>query len=346
MRRKLAEWAQEVYRLSERRAARLMKMVRSSQRYRSRKDPQVPLRRRLKELAATYVRYGYRRLTVLLRREGWRVNAKRIYRLYSEEDLTVRTKQRKKLARRQRVPVPAATRPNQCWSMDFMSDRLADGRPFRILTVVDQYTRECVRLAADRSMSGAKVVEALNRACQEYGGRPESITCDNGSEFAGRVLEAWAMEQGVQLIFIRPGPPMENGFIESFNGRLRDECLNVEWFTSLEDARRQLATWRYHYNHERPHSALQDQTPASVAETHRREWERRFAFSSLDRALGGPPQGFAAPADAALDPGRRAPCKNTFYEGEAPSRSAGESGVPLLSLWSARNPHFMWSGGP
>jgi len=154
-------------------------MVRSSQRYRSRKDPQVPLRRRLKDLAATYVRYGYRRLTVFLRREGWKVNAKRIYRLYSEEGLTVRTKQRKKLARRQRVPVPAATRPNQCWSMDFMSDRLADGRPFRILTMVDQYTRECVALAADRSMSGAKVVEALNSACQESGGRPESITCDN-----------------------------------------------------------------------------------------------------------------------------------------------------------------------
>jgi len=154
-------------------------MMRSSQRYRSRKDSQIPLRRRLKELAATYVRYGYRRLTVFLRREGWKVNAKRIYRLYSEEGLTVRTKQRKKLARRQRLPAPVATRPNQCWSMDFMSDRLADGRPFRILTMVDQYSRECVGLAADRSISGAKVVEALNYARQEYGGKPESITCDN-----------------------------------------------------------------------------------------------------------------------------------------------------------------------
>jgi putative transposase len=169
-------------------------------------------------------------------------------------------------------------------------------------------------------MSGPKVVEALNRASQGYGGRPESIPCDNGSEFAGRVLKAWAMEHGVQLIFIRPGRPMENRFIESFNGRLRDECLNVEWFTSLEDARRQLATWRYHYNHERPHSALQDQTLASVAAEHGSEVKRRFAFSSLDRALGVPPQGFAAPADAALDPGRRAPCKNTFYEGEVPAK--------------------------
>lgn len=243
-------------------------MARSSQRYRSRKDPQVPLRRRLRELAATYVRYGYQRLTVFLRREGWKVNAKRIYRLYSEEGLTVRTKQRKKLARRQRVPAPAATRPNQCWSMDFMSDRLADGRAFRILTMVDQYTRECVALAADQSMSGAKVVEALEGASQEYGGKPESITCDNGSEFAGRVLEAWAMEHGVQLIFIRPGRPMENGFIESLNGRLRDECLNVEWFRSLEEARQRLAAWRYHYNHQRPHSALGDRTPASVSAEH------------------------------------------------------------------------------
>ncbi len=242
MRRKLAEWVQEVCRISERRAARLMKIVTSSQRYRSRRDPQVPLRRRLKDLAATYVRYGYRRLTVFLRREGWKVNAKRIYRLYSEEGLTVRTKLRKKTTHRQRVPAPAATRPNQCWRMDFMSDRLADGRPVRILTMVDQYTRECVALAADRSFSGMKVVEALNRASQEYGGKPESITCDNGSEFAGRVLQGWAMEHGVKLIFIRPGRPMENGFIESFNGRLRDECLNVEWFTSLEDARRKPAT--------------------------------------------------------------------------------------------------------
>ncbi len=320
-------------------------MVRSSQRYRSRKDPQVPLRRRLKELAATYVRYGYRRLTVFLRREGGKVNAKRIYRLYSEEGLTVRTKVRKKLARRQRVLAPAARCPNQCWSMDFMSDRLADGRPFRILTMVDQYTRECVGLAADRSMSGAKVVEALNRASQEYGGKPESITCDKGSEFAGRVLEAWAMEHGVQLIFIRPGRPMENGFIESFNGRLRDECLNVEWFRSLEEARQKLAAWRYHYNHQRPHSALRDRTPASVAGEHEGRGERHFAFSSLGRALGGPPQGFAAPANAALDPGPRAPWKNALQEGEAPSRSAGETGVSLWSLWSARNPHSMRSGG-
>ncbi len=206
------------------------------------------LRHRLRELAGTHVRYGYRRLTVLLRREGWHVNAKRIYRLYREEELIVRTKQRRKMARRRPVPSGVATRPNQCWSMDFVSDKLADGRSFRILTVVDQFTRECVGLEADRSMTGMKVAQALERAQQERGHLPESITVDNGSEFCSRALEAWAMTNEVQLCFIRPGRPVENGFIESFNGRLRDECLNVEWFSSLDDARQKLAKFREHYN--------------------------------------------------------------------------------------------------
>ena len=290
-------------------------MVRSSQRYGSRKDPQLALRGKLKELASTHVRYGYRRLTVLLRRQGWKVNAKRIYRLYAEEGLIVRTKQRKKIARRQRGAVPAAIRPGQRWSMDFISDKLADGRGFRILTVVDQFSRECVLLAADRSMSGAKVAEALQRVIEDEGAAPESITCDNGSEFAGRVLEAWAIEHGVQLVFIRPGRPVENGFIESFNGRLRDEFLNVEWLASLEEARRKLAAWRHHYNHQRPHSALADRTPAAVAALHRTV-SRRFALSLGNRALGVPRQGFASPTDVALDPGPRAPGKPS-YESEA-----------------------------
>ena len=323
-----------------------MKLVRSSQRYRSRRDLQEGLRRKLKDVAATYVRYGYRRLTVMLRRGGWRVNAKRIYRLYREEGLIVRTKQRKKMARRQRIPTPVALRPNQCWSMDFVSDKLSDGRPYRILTGVDQFTRECVFLSADRSMSGVKVIDALNQAMLEADGKPESITCDNGSEFAGRALEAWVLKHGVQLIFIRPGRPVENGFVESFNGRLRDECLNVEWFTSLEEARRKLAAWRSHYNQQRPHSSLRDHTPASVAAQYRSSKERGFALLAEDRALDRPPQGFAAPARAALDPGRRAPCNAAGYESEAPRLIAPETGVSLLSLWSARNPHSMRSGGP
>ena len=152
--------------------------------------------------------------------------------------------------------------------MDFVSDKLADGRSFRILTVVDQFTRECVGLEADRSMTGMKVAQTLDAAKQERNCLPESITVDNGSEFSGRALEAWAIAHEVRLCFIRPGRPVENGFIESFNGRLRDECLNVEWFASLEDARWKLAKFREHYNRERPHSALADRTPAAFAALH------------------------------------------------------------------------------
>ena len=153
--------------------------------------------------------------------------------------------------------------------MDFVSDKLADGRSFRILTAVDQFTRECVWLEADRSMTGMKVLQALEKARGERGSLPKSITVDNGSEFCSRALEAWVIEHGVQLCFIRPGRPVENAFIESFNGRLRDECLNVEWFSSLEDARQKLAKFREHYNHQRPHSALADRTPAAFLELHR-----------------------------------------------------------------------------
>ena len=276
----MARWAQEAYRISERHAARLVKLAIGTLRYESRKVFDEVLRHRLRELAGTHVRYGYRRLTVLLRREGWHVNAKRIYRLYREEELIVRTKQRRKIARRRPVPSGVAVRPNQCWSMDFVSDKLADGRSFRILTVVDQFTRECVALEADRSMTGMKVAQALEPAGHERDGLPESITVDNGSEFSGRALEAWAMTKGVQLCFIRPGRPVENGFIESFNGRLRDECLNVEWFTSLDDARQKLARFREHYNQQRPHSALADRTPAAFAELHKGK-----ASTLLGRAL-------------------------------------------------------------
>jgi putative transposase len=277
----LARWAQEAYRISERHAARLVKLAIGTLRYQSRKVFDEVLRHRLRELAGTHVRYGYRRLTVLLRREGWHVNAKRIYRLYRDEGLIVRTKQRRKMARRQRTVTPAvAARPNQCWSMDFVSDKLADGRSFRILTVVDQFTRECVALEADRSMTGMKVAQALESARQERGSLPESITVDNGSEFCSRALEAWAMTNDVQLCFIRPGRPVENGFIESFNGRLRDECLNVEWFSSLDDARGKLGKFREHYNRERPHSALADRTPEAFAALH-----RGTASTLLGRAL-------------------------------------------------------------
>jgi putative transposase len=312
-------------------------MRRSSCRYESRAGKQEGLRQRLRELAAVNVRYGYRRLTVLLRREGWPVNAKRIYRLYRDEGLIVRTKQRKKMARRERSPRPMATRPNECWSMDFVSDKLADGRSFRILTVVDQFTRECVWLEADRSLTGTKVAAALTKSIIERGNPPVSITCDNGSEFASKALESWAFDHEVRLCFIRPGRPVENGYIESFNGRLRDECLNVSWFHSVTDADRKLALWRTHYNEQRPHSALDDRAPSVFARLHRQQSGTRFALQTVNKASVNPRQGFASPARAALDPSRHLP-EDVQYEGEALKRIA-QTRDSLLSIWSNCKAH-------
>jgi putative transposase len=264
LRRELAEWAEEAHQLSQRRAARLIPVDRMTLRYEHHRDPQDALRVRLRELAGSRVRYGYRRLTVLLKREGWEVNAKRIYRIYTEEGLIVRTQKRKERAQRQRVPLGQAVRPNHKWSMDFVLQRLPDGRWIRVLTVVDQFTRECLTLFADTALSGEKVATALDKVVNQRG-TPQSITVDNGTEFASKAMDLWAYKNGVHLDFIRPGKPVENGYIESFNGKLRDECLNVEVFFTLADGRRKLALWRHDYNHYRPHSALADRTPAEFA---------------------------------------------------------------------------------
>lgn len=255
---------QQVHQFSERRAAGLIPVNRATLRYEHHRDPQEQLRIRLRELAGSRVRYGYRRLTVMLRREGWQVNAKRIYRLYTEEGLIVRTQKRRERAQRQRIPSGQASRQNQKWSMDFVAQRLADGRWIRILTVVDQFTRECLLLYADTALSGEKVAAALD-AVLAGRGAPQSITVDNGTEFASKAMDHWAYQNCVHLDFIRPGRPVENGYIESFNGRLRDECLNIEVFFSLADARRKLDQFRNDYNHHRPHSSLDDRTPAEFA---------------------------------------------------------------------------------
>lgn len=319
-------------------------MAWSTLRYSSSRPLQEALRSRLRELAATHVRYGYRRLTVLLRREGWAVNAKRVYRLYDQENLKVRSVERKKIGRRQRIAHGPATGPNQCWSADFVSDKLTDGRSYRILTVIDQFTRECVVLEADRSLHGKHVVTALTRAVVEREQAPRSITVDNGSEFTGKALEAWAIQHGVELCFIRPGRPVENGFIESFNGRLRDECLNVEWFGSLYQAQERLAQWRDHYNLQRPHSALKDKTPASFASSYAAS---ATCFTPIERntANCGPHQGFATPAkNAALDPVPRLP-ENANYRGQALFEIANARGS-LLSLWSQLQAHQSSSEEP
>lgn len=277
----------QAYQLSENRACGLVRITRWSNRYQSCRDSQEALRLRLRELAGVRTRYGYRRLTILLRREGWKVNAKRVYRLYREDQLQVRTAKRVKLAPQLRVPLPGALRPNQRWSMDFVSDRFADGRWFRVLTVVDQYTRECLCAFADRPQSGEKVVVQMKQLAA-IRGTPESITTDNGGEFAGRAMEAWAHLSGVKLNFIRPGKPVENGYIESFNGRLRDECMNGEIFFNLQDAREKLERWRNDYNDQRPHSALDDRTPSEFAEVAR---ERPFTLPIVNKADPQPCQG-------------------------------------------------------
>lgn len=255
---------------------------------------------RLRELAGSRVRYGYRRLTVLLRREGWVVNAKRVYRLYREEALQVQMGKRTKRAAHTRVPLPEAVRPNQRWSMDFVSDRLAGGRWFRILTVIDQYTRECLCVYADRSQTGEKVVAQIKRLVAVRGA-PESITTDNGSEFAGQAMDVWAHQAEVRLDFIRPGRPVQNGFIESFNGRLRDECLNGEIFFDLADARNKLEDWRHDYNQKRPHSALADRTPEEFA---RELGLRPFDLPTVNKAAlpAGQGSAIAGQKTPALDP--------------------------------------------
>jgi putative transposase len=220
---------------------------------------------RIRDLAAVRVRYGYRRLHVLLQREGWLVNHKRVYRLYREEGLSLRLKTRKKRISTLRVPQPAPTAPNQRWSMDFMSDSLYDGRRFRILTLVDNMTRESPTIAVNRSFSGQAVAEVLERLAQTTG-LPQVIQVDNGPEFVAKALDEWAHRHQVKLVFSRPGTPTDNPFIEAFNGRFRQECLDQNWFASLDDARAIIEAWRRDYNTIRPHSSLDHLTPVAYKE--------------------------------------------------------------------------------
>ena len=238
---------------------------RASHRYQSRREPAVELRMRLKELAEARVRYGYRRLHVLLQREGWQVNHKRIYRLYSEEGLSIRTRSpKRRRASRYRVGRTEAGGANDVWAMDFMSDRLFDGRPFRILTIVDCHTREALATSARTNFRAYQVIEELDHIARARG-KPHSIRVDNGPEFAGRLLDQWAYLNKVELVFSRPGKPTDNAYIEAFNSRLRQECLNASWFLSMADARRRINDWKEDFNETRPHSALGNLTPSAYA---------------------------------------------------------------------------------
>jgi putative transposase len=258
----LAAYARDA--VSARRVCRLVGLSRSRWHYRTRRGDDGELRERLRQLAAQRPRWGYQQLHILLQRDGRVVNHKKVLRLYREEGLAVQRRRRRKRVALQRVPLPVPSRRTERWSMDFIHDQLADGRPFRCFTLVDDVTRECIALVAGHSMPGWRVGQILDRAIAERG-RPRSIVCDNGPEFAGRVLDLWAHQQGVALQFIRPGKPIENAFVESFNGKFRDECLSVNWFASLTDAQLQIEAWRQDFNELRPHRGLSSLTPAEFA---------------------------------------------------------------------------------
>jgi putative transposase len=263
-------YLQTTYQFSERRACRLVQAHRATMRYqRRRRADEAELRARLHTLAGQRPRWGYRRLHVLLQRElGERgvINRKRVYRLYRLEGLAVRRRKRKRVAVPPRgAPVQTWSR-GQAWAMDFMQDVLADGRRFRTLNVLDTVTRECLEIAVDTSLPGPRVVRVLDQLVGQYGA-PKQITVDNGPEFVGLALDVWAAAHQVTLDFIEPGKPTQNGLLESFNGKFRDECLNVHWFVSLAQARQIIADWKEDYNTQRPHSALRQLPPAVFAQT-------------------------------------------------------------------------------
>jgi putative transposase len=255
-RRAAVQWVQERHGLSERHACRLVGIGRSTLRYCPRgSSDEEALRQRLRTLAAERPRFGYRRLHALLRREGVRLNHKRVERLYREEGLAVRRRGRKRVARDGRGRAALPVRPNQQWGIDFVSDTLAWGRRIRLFTVVDVFTREVLAIEVDTSLPGGRVVRVLERLAVERGA-PDEIVLDNGPELAGKAVDQWAYERGVWLRFIEPGKPVQNAFVESFHGRLRDECLDRHWFVGLSDARHTVETWRQDDHQTRPHSAL------------------------------------------------------------------------------------------
>lgn len=263
-RRAAVRHIQQAHGLSERRASRLIGMGRSSLRYLSIARDDAGLGERLQELAARWRRFGYRQLHRLLRREGWRLNHKRLYRVYRERGLQVRQRKRKRLKRIPRGPRTLPLERNDTWAMDFVHDGLVDGRRIRALTIVDVCTREAPWIEVATSIPGDRVVRVLDRLAETHG-VPKRLTMDNGPEFLSVALGTWAEERGVELDFIDPGKPVQNCFAESFNGTFRNECLNEHWFTSLDDAIVKIEEWRRRYNQERPHSSLGGLTPFEFA---------------------------------------------------------------------------------
>ncbi len=252
-----------VFKLSERIACKLVGLSRTAYRYRPKRWANEPLRARLKCLAAQYPRYGYLMLHGLLKGEGLVINKKKTYRIYKEENLQVRTKKRKKL-QRPRLVMSALFRMNERWSMDFVYDQLANGRRFRVLNIIDDFNRELIGQLAEFSISGVQVARFLMRLGEQHG-LPKQIVCDNGTEFTSKAMFFWSKESNVKLAFIQPGKPTQNAFVESLNGKFRNECLNQHWFRSIDEARDEINQWRQHYNNERPHSSLNYMPPVAFA---------------------------------------------------------------------------------
>ena len=265
-RRHAARHLMSLYSVSERRACRLAGLSRTALRYKHRKEPQAALRQRIIEIARTRIRYGYKRIHVMLKREGLNVNKKRVHRLYCLEGLQLRPKRprRNVSSAHRKCEYIASSYPNEAWAMDFVSDQLASGNKFRILTIVDTYTRECLAADIGVSMRSENVVSTLTRLCR-LRGAPKRIHCDNGSEFAGQMTDLWAYANKVTLAFSRPGKPTDNAFIESLNGSFRDECLNCHWFETMADAKLKIEQWREDYNQSRPHQALINLSPLQFA---------------------------------------------------------------------------------
>ena len=251
----------ETHGVSQRRACQVLSIDRSSARYRSVRPDDAEARAAMKAVAAERRRFGYRRIHIMLERQGIAMNLKKLRRLYREEKLQVRRRGGRKRALGTRRPMLVPDSPNVRWSLDFVSDALTDGRRFRVLAVVDDYSRECLALVADTSLSGLRVVRELDALIGRRG-RPAMVVSDNGTELTSMAVLSWCQRTGVEWHYIAPGKPMQNGFVESFNGRLRDELLNETLFSSLGEARHEIALWQHDYNHHRPHSGIGNIPPA------------------------------------------------------------------------------------
>ena len=263
-RRQLVNEVRGTWKVSIRRACTVLKAERSSYHYKSRRADQAPLKQKIKEIAQTRVRYGYRRIHVLLRREGWQGNAKKIYRLYKEMGLQLRHKTPKRRVKAKlRDDRAAAVCSHDVWAMDFVHDQLAAGGKIRVLTIIDTFSRFAPAVEPKLRFRGSDVVESLERIAKQYG-LPKTIRVDQGTEFVSKDLDLWAYSRGVTLDFSRPGKPTDNAFIESFNGKFRAECLNAHWFMSLADAVEKCEAWRRDYNEVRPHSAIGNKPPITL----------------------------------------------------------------------------------